>query len=319
MMIKNLVKDNMAKESPKKNSALFDIDELEKKYEKSFDYNFWLHKFLALENLLKDQKNMQEILVDNESIDSLKSSFEMDMHMSVFHSSETLFLILFGFIEQPRYMWAWVSNCESKDLYEMIEKLRDKGLELFIKNTRQQIRDFLYPGIKKENNLYPSTLTSAEFVINYLRRLAREYLDHDEYNSFKHGMRCYPGKYGLTMNGPDGKPIIDSRNPGICYLTTTRKYESGKIVNVRVDETMKTYQIERDKKIVLTNSLILQNIFSTRRAILSGKPNAQYNVSIFANSKVEDIFKFEKASDHTGFILKFSSKSISDKKHKKRI
>ncbi|MGI0027632.1 MAG: hypothetical protein ACREAD_07310 [Nitrosopumilaceae archaeon] len=303
--------------SSERNPSLFDINELEKKYEKSFDYNFWLHKFLALENLLKDQENMQKILVDGESVDSLKSSFEMDMHMSVFHSSETLFLILFGFIEQPRYMWAWVSNCDSKDLYKMIKKLRDKGLGSFIKNTQQKIRDFLYCGIKKEDNRYSSTLTSAEFVINYLRRLAHEYLDHAEYNSFKHGMRCYPGEYGLQMMGPDGTPILDSKNPGIFYLTTSRKYEEGKL-NVRVDETMKTYQIERDKKIVMVNSLILQTIFSIRRAVLTGKPNAKYGVTIFDNTKVDDIFKFEKDSEHKGFLLKLSSKPISEKKSTRR-
>jgi hypothetical protein len=54
---------------------------------------------------------------------------------------------------------------------------------------------------------------SSIFVTRYLEALSGEYMDHGEYNSFKHGLRGFPGKMKLqAVDEKTGQTVFDSHN-----------------------------------------------------------------------------------------------------------
>jgi hypothetical protein len=54
------------------------------------------------------------------------------------------------------------------------------------------LRENIYPSISDDKHPnYERSRVSAKFVISNLEILAKEYLDHNEYNSYKHGLRSF--------------------------------------------------------------------------------------------------------------------------------
>jgi hypothetical protein len=96
----------------------------------------------------------------------------------------------------------WISRCNSNRLYYLINTMYEKGLSgiqdlLETKYERKPPEVWLREnpsilGDKHPN--YERSRLSAIFVTNYLGLLAEEYLDHNEYNSYKHGLRSFVGK-----------------------------------------------------------------------------------------------------------------------------
>ncbi|MDH3314120.1 MAG: hypothetical protein OEM28_13415 [Nitrosopumilus sp.] len=48
------------------------------------------------------------------------------------------------------------------------------------------LRSVLYPAIDETHPRFEDSKYSTKFTIDYIKRLAKEYVDHVEYNSYKH-------------------------------------------------------------------------------------------------------------------------------------
>jgi hypothetical protein len=126
--------------------------ELQNDYFQFYHYNFWMHKANAVSSFIEHPDKIKDLrFEEDEDIDEyILDNLKMELHMMVFHSSESLFLNIFAIIYQPNFPWVWVSRCTSQKLNDLISKVKRGGLSLLKEN----------PEIWLRNNLYPSIVTA---------------------------------------------------------------------------------------------------------------------------------------------------------------
>jgi hypothetical protein len=236
---------------------------LQQKFFVQFDYNFWMHKAHALLYFLESPDRIENLKFPGDiyQSDVIAQSLKMELHMMTFHSSETLFRMIFAIVKMPDLPWIWISRAYHKYIHDLIKKVKEFRLESLSPSPNKWIRDNLYPSIlDTKHPQYEKTVKSAEFVIQYLERLAFEFIQHREYNSYKHGLHAFPGTERLQAVGDQtGKLYFDYQNDTMEYLEFENLPEY-----VRVFVTSKGYSTKRDYEIIRMNSAILNNIFRRR-------------------------------------------------------
>ena len=152
---------------------------------------------------------------------------------------------------------------------------------------------------------------STKFTIDYVKRLAKEYVDHAEYNSYKHGLRCTSGKSRFQMKDEkSGKIILDSSTDTINFLEF-EKITKNKEIFHKFKESSKTYDYERDCGIIRITTNILSNIFSFRQLVIK-RESVGSNCKIkfipvfFKFDKANKIFEFNLQNSQGGFITRLS-------------
>ena len=130
------------------------------------------------------------------------------------------------------------------------------------------MQENLFPDIDNENVNYAKSEQSTNFVIQCLRVLAREYSDHSEYNSYKHGLRSFVGKTRLQgFDNKTGVALFDMQSDIVEFLEFQKKDASGKPHTedgkhyTRIRRIAKGFDYIRDFGIIRMNSAIL-NIYS---------------------------------------------------------
>jgi hypothetical protein len=293
------------------------IGRFNKSFFQHFNYNYWYHKINALyEYIEKPEKIKTDIRYehDNDLDESIIENFKLEIHMSVFHSAETLFLILFGCLYEPKGVPVWISRCSSENLHNLIEQLAKGGLESFITNSDEWLRTLLYQAIDEKHNLFEKSKLSTRFTKKYLQRLAEEYVDHVEYNSYKHGLRCNPGQSGFQLFDEKTQTIVlNSKNDAIMFLEL-EKTKKGNEIHYRVKESSKTYDIKRDIGIIITTTQILHNIFDYRqlvikRELVGSDCKIKFLPYLYKTDNPREIFDFEYKNFSGGFVTRFSFSS----------
>jgi hypothetical protein len=187
------------------------VEQLQKDYILHFNPNYWMHKANALLSFIENPAmiNTLKFEGDKDTDEVIIYNLKLELHMTVFHSSETLFLNIFSMIFKPDFPWIWISRCKSKKLYNLIETVGKDGLSKLASTSG--LRENLYPSIGPKHTNYEKTVVSAAFVVDYLDTLANEYLDHNEYNSYKHGLRSFVGRQKLQA-------IDDQTNELVAHM-----------------------------------------------------------------------------------------------------
>jgi hypothetical protein len=91
------------------------VDQLQKDYFLHFNPSYWMHKANALLSFIDNPASINTLKFegDKDTDDVILYNLKMELHMAVFHSSETLFLNIFSMIFMPKYPWIWISRCKS--------------------------------------------------------------------------------------------------------------------------------------------------------------------------------------------------------------
>ena len=94
------------------------IEELQRDYFLHFNFNYWMHKAKALLAFIEDPSMINKLRFegDNDSEETTVDNLKMDLHMMVFHSSETLFLNIFSIANMRQLPWIWISRCSTKHI-----------------------------------------------------------------------------------------------------------------------------------------------------------------------------------------------------------
>ena len=259
-----------------------------------YPYAYWLHKALALMHFIKDRSRLS-ILRFPKDIDSdefIIENLKMEIHMMVFHSAESLFLIVLGHYFYPAVPWFWMSTCTQNKFNNIMNLWQERGLDAIIKEPEKWLRDILYPTINESHEKYQKTKESATFAKKYLDRLVREYMRHREYNAYKHGLRIFPGPRRFqAIDDTSGEVVPDIQGDLLEFLT----YEilQGHAYEYRIKHTSKRYDVKVDINIISTTTRLLQN-FLERKRVESKAAQGQkvsFNLALFDNLKVEDIFR----------------------------
>jgi hypothetical protein len=294
----------------KKKQKLFDSDkekrikfvgmlpliDYQRDYFIGFPYGYWLHKGLALMHFVEDRSRLSVLRFpkDIDSDEFIIENLKMEIHMMVFHSAESLFLTVLGHYFYPAIPWFWMSTCTQNKFNNIMNLWQEKGLEAIIKEPEKWLRDILYPTINESQAEYQKTKDSATFTKKYLDRLVREYMSHKEYNAYKHGLKVFPGHshFQAIDNTNSGEVVTDIQGDLLDFLT----YEipQGHDYEYLIKRSSKKYDVKVDINIIRTTTWLLQN-FLERSRVESKAVQGQkvtFNLALFDNLKVEDIFRF---------------------------
>ena len=269
------------------------LTEYQREYFVHYPYGYWLHKGLALLHFIEDRSKLPVLRFpkDIDSDELIIENLKMEIHMIVFHSAESLFLTVLGHYFYSAMPWFWMSTCTQNKFNNIINLWQEKGLDAIIKEPEKWLRDILYPTINESHEAYQKTKDSAIFARKYLDRLVHEYLNHKEYNAYKHGLRIFPGQANFRpINDISGTMLTDIKGDFLEFL----KYEfvQGYDYEYRVDHTSQKYDVKVDISIIKTTTWLLQNLLERKRAeskAVEGQ-KATFNVALFDKLKVEDIF-----------------------------
>lgn len=279
-----------------------------------FNYKYWHHKLNALYGYISDPTKIETEIkyeYDNDLDETVIENFKLEIHMEVFHSAETLFLVIFGFLYEPKAIPLWISRCSSQQLRQLIKKLAEGGLESFITKPDEWLRAVLYPAIDESHQQFEDSKLSTKFTKNYLKRLAQEYIDHVEYNSFKHGLRCSPGQVRFQfVDDKSQTSMLDSTSDAILFLELD-KVDKGKEILYKVKESSKTYDVKRDGDIIVITTHILSNIFDYRqlaikKQLVGSDCKIKFLPYFFNTEEVGKLFEFDIKGAHGGFVTRFS-------------
>ena len=292
----------------KKKRKLFDVDkekrtkfvgvlpliDYQRDYFIGYPYRYWLHKGLALMHFIENRSRLSMLRFpkDVDSDEFIIENLKMEIHMMVFHSAESLFLTVLGHYFHPAMPWFWMSTCTQNKFNNIMNLWQDKGLEGIIEQPEKWLRDILYPTINESQGEYQKTKDSATFAKKYLDRLVREYMRHKEYNAYKNGLRIFSGPGRLqAIDNTSEEVVTDTQGDFLEFLT----YEllQGQDYEYRIKRTSKKYDVKVDINIISTTTWLLQN-FLERKRVESKAVQGQkvtFNLALFDNLKVEDIFR----------------------------
>lgn len=208
--------------------------------------------------------------------------------MMVFHSSETLFLNVFSVTKWPQYPWIWISSCNPATLGKLIKEVAAKGLSGLQASPEMWLGQNVYPNLNVGHHNYDKSKSSTHFIIEYLKLLAKEYLDRTEYNSYKHGLRSFVGKTRFQgLDNETGKTVVDMQSNIIEYLELCEKDKNGKPYiedgkpYTLVKLIHKGFDYKLDFRIIEINSAILCNLFYPKKMSLMPNKNLQHSIGYF--------------------------------------
>jgi hypothetical protein len=134
--------------------------DLQADYFLHFNPGFWMHKAKALLTFIETTSNINNIRFDgdNDTDETILSNMKMELHMMVFHSSETLFLNIFSIVKNPLYPWIWISRCDPNTLHSLISVLQQKGLAGLQGSPDIWLRDNFFPHVPQGHQNYDKSI-----------------------------------------------------------------------------------------------------------------------------------------------------------------
>lgn len=255
---------------------------------KSFyrDYQKDYHRIKAnyLKSMLDDTKKYglsifgENMLKDD--IDDFRLVLKSDLRQTYFHAIETVFELLFALSPKKDtvteyYDFTLHFRLTYSNWSETYRKIKDIAtidsaldfLDQSIDFTDRKItvgQYLFYMGIfyqsNFENELKAKVENSIESIKTTLRIIAREFVNREEYNAYKHGLRIVPSLTQITLVPLDDE--IDELNfdlsDSMSFYTKMKDPEDIRVIT-------KIFDSERDHRMTtLCSNLIHQMIFYRR-------------------------------------------------------
>jgi len=78
---------------------------------------------------------------DLDAEESIVENLKMEIHMTVFHTAESLFLTVLGHFFYPAMPWLWMSTCTQNKFNNVINLWQEVGLGGIIREPEKWLRD----------------------------------------------------------------------------------------------------------------------------------------------------------------------------------
>jgi hypothetical protein len=240
-----------------------------KEFLEGYDYLSWAYKASVLTILIEDPTLFNQVKERFESDfgknvtpskETLMNFYKMEMHFSAYHSTEALFALIFAFLFQPDLPWLWLTMYTNKNFSDLVHRLSEKGLSLFGKDAKLVARGLFFS--VKDEKLNGTIEHSADFAASYIKELAKDFLDRDDYNSYKHGLRTLAAREFKAALGP----VNWQEEATTTYLTLTKPTETREAIVRDVCVTIKAIDYVRSKRIIATNTNLMHNLFEIKKA-----------------------------------------------------
>ena len=278
-----------------------------------YDTDYWITKIRTLQLLIEDEELLKKVSQDEVlkkfDKEKLKRSYQYELHMASYHSSEALFGLIFAFLFQKETPWVYLTEYRFDEFNKLVGDIKERGFASIIKED--EIPKFIgwlfFPGVSKENfSEYEKIEKSISFIESYLKSVARTLSDKKDYNSYKHGFRGLPIKSVITIQKQEANiPPLESSGESSLYLDFDIETKNG-TPNKRLKIVTKTYSYKTALNIIATNTQMIKNIVESRKHIIVDKAT-QVNFALFFDKEIKDIFHTE-LKDKPFHISKFQIK-----------
>lgn len=301
----------------KKNKKVFAIadkprEELNEFFIKFYDYNSWFNKLKLLDLTLKKPNKFISQIGDKELKRFDKKKFIRTLKSEVFftqyHMSETLFGLMYSFLRDKNNPWIILTVYESKALNQFVEKIETGETQL----SDDMLVYLFYFGIIDKERKREDIIKSLAFIRDFLRTLAHEFLEHDVYNSYKHGLRVMQLKSSISFS-KEQKAFFSRTGDAHVYLKKRFLFHNHNVQTsfFGVSEVTESFDYKRSLKISIHILRLITNIVKSRQDFLnfkkSGKTEPEkIRIGIYSKSNIKDIFKID-PNTHFKFKIDFPS------------
>ena len=269
-----------------------------------YDYNSWFNKLKLLDLTLKKPNKFISQIGDKEMKKSDKKKFIKTLKSEVFftqyHMSETLFGLMYSFLSDRDNPWIILTAYKSEALNQFIEKIESGKTEL----TDDMLMYLFYYGIIDKEREREDIKKSLDFIRKFVRALAHEYLEHDVYNSYKHGLRVMQLRSSISMS-KEQEAFFSRTGDAHVYLKKRFLFHNPEIETsfFGVSEVTESFDYKRSLRISINILRLITNIIKSRQNFLkfkeSGKKGTEkMQIGIYHKSDVKEVFKM----DHNAYF-----------------
>lgn len=166
---------------------------------------------------------------------------------------ETLFSLLFAYLQAPSAIFAWVKLYRSDDLLKLVKNIQASGKissEFRLADySWTGIVDLLYRDISKKD--HPVAKMFSKSLIGVYSQFASDFLNEEfrfEYNSIKHGLRCAVQAGGFSLGNGVQKMDFSPQDSGTkFYLEKPLSEKSHLKQNIQFVEVNNQWNLESTK------------------------------------------------------------------------
>lgn len=193
-----------------------------------YDENFLLHKAIALNLFVENRDDFGEIVVDGEpkQVDKkFVESLRGEVYFSQFHQFEALFALLIA-IYQDKPHWLYLTTYRNNEIKERVRLFLDDKFEELTGSSVDSLDAFVllsvfagYGLLGEREDAWKTNIADIGWM---LKRLAKKFMEANEYNAYKHGIRTVVSDHRvgfLENNETEFHPIAVSEN-AVTFLET---------------------------------------------------------------------------------------------------
>ncbi len=286
-------------------------EELNSHFFASYSTIWWTAKARLLQRLIEDESFQRDYtsdeIVSGFPPDDLVRSCKAELHYLQFHTSEALFSLVFAILHEPELPWLWLCDYSSGELASLIQELAGGSLRHPGQgDKRASLRELFYLFIGESYESWGLVSKSIDVIWEYLQKLAVEFLDHAEYNSYKHGQRSFIQRvvYELRSEGDESTSLLSQAGDAVTFLDI--EYPVGEKYRVAT-LTTKFINYLKAINIIAMNAALADNIVSFWRTKLRGAGTVNFN--LFHDKDANAIFDIEPGVPGA-VIVKFTLKKV---------
>ena len=283
------------------------------------------HKFKAitiksaLDNLDTHIKALFAEDLSTEEKEVYRKTMQADLRQTYFHAIETFFELFFclnplnkKFMGDKNVMIA-LTQSNWRESYDEIKQIATDEKALDFLDTEVEMHGIKVPvghyifyyGISPKQKLddqFPEKLLSSlEAIKDGIRLIARDFVDREEYNSYKHGLRIIPALKELSIvNADTMEPEIKwDLNDSMSFFLKTKMADEVKIKTMLFDP-------HRDFQMTYFCSNLISNIVYYRKIAFDTKKDlkGQVVVKFFGKDQVISSNKINVALQNLVYSVK---------------
>ncbi|MFX1258160.1 MAG: tetratricopeptide repeat protein [Promethearchaeota archaeon] len=255
-----------------------------KDFYKSYFLSYWEVKIETLKYQINNFEEFNKSIVDKEEFSEiqnldlkLRSVINFDIHSLLFQITEALFSTMFALENfDDEYLWFNLSfpkdsSERSFAVYDKISKFQNYyWVEQYLIDIKlvgdQEIPlwEYLFYFHVNLDNYKVDINRNRDNILKLLHKLASIFSDRNDFNAYKHSLRCYPSSLKLTFISERSQKVIDQKfsKYGINFLTKSEINENDESINL----TYKSFSPTEDLYHIEKAFHLLSNIIETRRA-----------------------------------------------------
>jgi hypothetical protein len=261
-----------------------------------------------LDNLLKYENDFFEGELDKDGSDCFRKTIQSDLRQTYFHAIETFFEIFFALNpkENPGFddtnILFTLTNSDWRKSYNKIKKIASGEMSLDYLNDQISWHRYnisighylFYFGLfnkeKFDDEFFAHVNESIEAIRFGIKKVAEDFVEREEYNSYKHGLRIIPAISQLLVADVDSLEVKvkwDLSDSMSFYSKTKDKNE------LRV--VTKLFDSQRDYEMTLFCSNMVSNMIYYRQISMykekDKRTGTQIPVAFFGREEIEKCLK----------------------------